>query len=88
MSLGWTSSESLLVIMEDGSMSAYSIHGQQIYTRTITRVSEGGGGEGGGRERERGRKEEGREEGRREGRDIFRIFMDTSISISLFFFRR
>lgn len=37
-SLGWTSSENLVVVVEDGSMAVYTIHGQQVYGRIITRV--------------------------------------------------
>ena len=50
MGLGWTSSEHVVIIMRDGSMAVYNIHGQQQYTRVITRVGwEGGrGGEGRG----------------------------------------
>ena len=41
VSIGWTSSENLVVILEDGSMAVYSIHGQLQFTRVITRVSMG-----------------------------------------------
>ena len=43
MSLGWTSSEKLVVVAEDGTMTVFSIHGQLIYTRVITRVRRGCG---------------------------------------------
>ena len=36
--LGWTSSESLVVVTEDGTMGVYDIHGQQKFNRVITRV--------------------------------------------------
>ncbi len=39
MQLGWTSSEDLIVIVEDGSMAVYGINGQLRYSRVITRVS-------------------------------------------------
>jgi len=39
ISLGWTSSEDLVVILEEGNMCYYDIHGQHKFTRVITRVS-------------------------------------------------
>lgn len=39
MGLGWTSTENLVVVLEDGSMAVYNIHGQLLYNRIITRVS-------------------------------------------------
>ena len=39
VNLGWTSAESLLIVMEDGSLASYTIHGQQLYSRILTRVS-------------------------------------------------
>lgn len=38
IALGWTSSEHLVAILKDGSMAVYNIHGQQQYSRIITRV--------------------------------------------------
>ena len=38
MGMGWTSSENLVCVLEEGTMVVYSIHGQNIYTRILARV--------------------------------------------------
>ena len=38
VALGWTGSENLVCVLEEGTLVVYSIHGQQIYTRIIARV--------------------------------------------------
>jgi len=37
VALGWTGSENLVCVLEEGTLVVYSIHGQQIYTRIIAR---------------------------------------------------
>lgn len=39
MGMGWTSSENLVCILEEGTMAVYTIHGHLLYTRLISRVS-------------------------------------------------
>ena len=47
--MGWTSADNLVVVLEDGTMAVYNVHGQRQYTRVITRVSSNvPGGRGGG----------------------------------------
>ena len=36
--LGWTTSENLVCVLEDGSMIVYDINGQLLYSRIIQRV--------------------------------------------------
>ena len=38
--LGWTSSENIVCVLEEGNMVVYSIFGQQLYARIIARVSD------------------------------------------------
>ena len=38
MGMGWTSSENLVCILEEGTMAVYTIHGHLLYTRLISRV--------------------------------------------------
>ena len=37
--MGWSSSEDLICILEEGTMASYNIHGYLHYTRPISRVS-------------------------------------------------
>ena len=38
VALGWTGSENLVCVLEEGTIVVYSIYGQQIYSRIIARV--------------------------------------------------
>lgn len=37
--LGWTSSENLVCVLDEGTMVVYDLHGERVYSRPIARVS-------------------------------------------------
>ena len=37
--MGWTSSENLVCILEEGTMVVYDLRGEQVFARVIARVS-------------------------------------------------
>lgn len=37
--LGWTSSENLVCVLDEGTMVVYNLHGDRVFTRPIARVS-------------------------------------------------
>ena len=37
--LGWTTSENLVCILEEGTMVVYDLRGEQVFARVIARVS-------------------------------------------------
>ena len=39
MGMGWNSNEDLICVLEEGTMTAYSMHGLLYYSRAISRVS-------------------------------------------------
>ena len=40
MGMGWTASENLICVFEDGSITVHSIFGHKVYNRRLDRVSE------------------------------------------------
>ena len=40
MGMGWTASENLICVFEDGSIAVHGIFGQKVYNRRLDRVSE------------------------------------------------
>lgn len=37
--MGWTTSENLVCILEEGTMVVYDLRGEQVFARVIARVS-------------------------------------------------
>ena len=37
--MGWTTSEDLVCILEEGTMVVYDLRGEQVFARVIARVS-------------------------------------------------
>ena len=37
--MGWTASEQLITIFDDGTMDVHSVQGEKIFNRLLTRVS-------------------------------------------------